>query len=100
MQRLAARVARDRVSRMSFLFKSALCLAIVFSCMEWPQGERPQTVARAVAQDMSHRAQRVALEKAASLCLDAPLDCVNAADGAGAVGPKLSTVRAQARRAN
>lgn len=84
---------------MSFLLKSALCLTIVFSCMEWPQGERPQAVAQAVVRDVSRRAQQAALEKATSVCTKAPLDCLAATERA-AVVQKTSLARAQARRDN
>ncbi|MDE2578741.1 MAG: hypothetical protein KGL46_08060 [Hyphomicrobiales bacterium] len=43
---------------MWFLIKSAICLAIVFSWMDWPKGESPREMAQAAQSHLTEKATR------------------------------------------
>ncbi len=75
---------------MSFLIKSTFWLAIVFSCMEWPGGEKPDALVRAAASEAAHKAQAALVEKATAACIAAPGECLSLAGRAGALAPKPS----------
>ncbi len=67
---------------MFFLIKSAFWLAIVFYCMTWPGGERPEATARQAAGELATHAQAAVIEGASSACAVAPLQCLAAANDA------------------
>ncbi|MCB1536878.1 MAG: hypothetical protein KDJ44_19745 [Rhodoblastus sp.] len=65
---------------MFFFLKSAFWLSLVFYCMSWPGGERPENLARQVAGhaagEVVQRAQTAALEAAISSCKADPAGCL------------------------
>ena len=67
---------------MFFLIKSAFWLAIVFYCMTWPGGERPEATARQAAGELATHAQAAVVAGASSACAAAPLQCLAAANDA------------------
>ena len=75
---------------MFFLIKSAFWLAIVFSYMTWPGGERPEAIARQAAGELAVRAQTAVAEKTSSACAAAPADCFNAAGRAIALAQTIA----------
>lgn len=83
---------------MFFLLRSAFWLTIVFSCMNWPGGERPVDVARQTAGEMAVKARSALIEKAAASCASAPVDCLSAMDRVGVAQKQPSAKRyAQAK---
>lgn len=85
---------------MSFLIKSTFWLAIVFSCMEWPGGERPDAFVRTAANEAAQRAQTALVEKATGACIAAPGECLSLAGRAGTLASKpapLAPAHRQAR---
>lgn len=64
---------------MFFLIKSAFWLALVFYCMSWPGGERPETMARQAAGDIARRAQTAAVDTAVSACKSDLAGCLSLA---------------------
>ena len=70
---------------MLFFLKSAFWLSLVFYCMSWPGGERPEGVARQAAGEIVQRAQTAAIEAAVSSCKSDPAACLTLA-GAAARG--------------
>lgn len=65
---------------MLFFLKSAFWLSLVFYCMSWPGGERPENVARQVAGhaagEFVQRAQTAAIDAAVSSCKADPTGCL------------------------
>ena len=82
---------------MSFLLKSAFWLTIVVSCMDWPGGERPDTVVRQAAGDIAARTQAVATERASAACAGSPGECLALAARATTLAQKISPARATGR---
>lgn len=99
MQRVAAIYAGIEGLRMSFLIKSTIWLAIVFSCMEWPGGEKPDALVRAAANDAAHKAQAALVEKATGACMAAPAECLSLAGRAGTLAAKPAPAAAGQRHA-
>jgi hypothetical protein len=64
---------------MFFLLKSGFWLAIVYSCMVWPDQERPETIARAAAQHVAAQAQAKAVETVSAHCAGNPASCIDLA---------------------
>ncbi len=60
---------------MFFLVKSVFWLALVFYCMSWPGGDRPETLARQAAGEIVQRAQTAAVDTAVSACKSDPAGC-------------------------
>jgi len=67
---------------MFFLVKSAFWLTLVFYCISWPAGERPETLARQAAGDIAQRARAAAVDTAVSACKADPAGCLTLADHA------------------
>jgi len=61
---------------MFFLAKSVFWLSLVFYCMSWPGGERPELLARRAAGDAAERARTAAVEAAVSACKGDPSGCL------------------------
>lgn len=78
IQSIAGSVARSKRTEhlMFFLLKSAFWLALVFYCMSWPGGERPDMLARQAAGDLVQRAQTAAVDSAAAACRSDPARCL------------------------
>lgn len=79
---------------MSFLLKSAFWMTVVFSCMEWPGGERPDAIVRQTAGAIAARTQAVAAEKASAACAGAPAECLAVAARAMTLAQKPTPARA------
>lgn len=97
MQFVRARMRDVTGVDMSFLIKSAFWLTIVFSCMEWPGGERPGEIARQTAGVLATRAQTAVLEKSTEACANAPFECLGAAQRAAALSQKATPSRGAER---
>jgi len=67
---------------MFFLITSAFWLALVFYCMNWPGGERPEILARQAAGGAVQRAQTAALDAAVSACKADLAGCLSLASNA------------------
>ena len=63
---------------MFFLIKCAFWLGILFSCMNWPGGERPEAVAREAASAVAVHARAAVVEKASAICAGSPVECLGA----------------------
>lgn len=70
----------ETIPSMFFFLKSAFWLSLVFYCMSWPGGERPENFARQAAGhaagEIVQRAQTAALEAAVSSCKADPAGCL------------------------
>lgn len=69
---------------MFFLLKSIFWLSLVFYCMNWPGGERPETVARQAAGEAAAQAQETIARKATEACAANPAGCLAIAQKATA----------------
>ena len=67
---------------MFFLVKSVCWLGLVFYCMSWPGGERPEHLARQAAGEMASRVQTAAVDTAVSHCKSDPAACLALASNA------------------
>ncbi len=75
---------------MFFLVKSAFWLTLVFYCIRWPGGERPETLARQAAGDIAQRARTAAVDTAVSACKSDPAGCLTLAGNAARGRPAAS----------
>ena len=64
---------------MLFFLKSAFWLSLVFYCMSWPGGERPEGLARQAAGEIAQRGQTAAIDAAVSSCKTDPAGCLSLA---------------------
>lgn len=80
---------------MFFLVKSIFWLTLVFYCMSWPGGERPEQMARQAAGEMVSRAQTAAVDSAVSHCKSDPAACLALASNAtrSSTGPARPALR-------
>lgn len=61
---------------MFFLLKSIFWLSLVFYCMSWPGGERPEAIASRAAGDAAMRARTALVDSAVAACSADPTRCL------------------------
>jgi len=75
---------------MLFLLKSAFWLLIVYSCMNWPDHERPAAMARTAAREFAVKAQAKAVATASAHCARNLTSCLDLA-GRGATATQSAS---------